>query len=241
MDDGRFDAMVRVLGAGAPRRRVLAGLLAGLPLAFDENAAARKKNKKKCKGGKKRCGKACRDLRVDPANCGFCGNACPNDLPACTSGRCEPPPCPDGLTRCEGLGCIDTEFNTQNCGATCEPCNFFQEACLFGVCQELCDPSEHFCQDPNPGQCRPGYYCFTSRASNATVCGQVGLASPCAVCEVDADCDDVTGPGSVCVDVDGFCFCEEEPNPTACIRPCGEEVPLQRSARASHQNSLRRE
>jgi hypothetical protein len=46
-----------------------------------------KHGKCKCKGGLTKCGKNCRDLAVDPLNCGACGHVCPAGQ-TCVSGQC---------------------------------------------------------------------------------------------------------------------------------------------------------
>ena len=61
MDDARFDALTRVLGALVDRRttvRTVAGGVGLLGLAA-QHAAGAKNKKKKCKKGKKKCGKTC--------------------------------------------------------------------------------------------------------------------------------------------------------------------------------------
>jgi hypothetical protein len=82
MDGARFDALVRSIETAVPRRSTLTGVFcAGLAvLAFrlrmEDSKANHKKKKKKCKGGKKKCGKKCFDLQTDATHCGSCDIAC---------------------------------------------------------------------------------------------------------------------------------------------------------------------
>jgi hypothetical protein len=93
MDADRFDGLARALSRTPSRRAVsrgLAGLAAGPVLAplLDWTASeAKKKRKKKCKGGKKKCGKKCIDIQNDANNCGGCGKLCAPGQ-ACEQGSC---------------------------------------------------------------------------------------------------------------------------------------------------------
>ena len=325
MDDLRFDALVRVLGSGAPRRRVLAGLLASLPLALAGHDAAakgkgkgkKKKNGKKlCKGGAIRCGKSsqCIDLKNDSSNCGNCGNICGGgrachtgscvscgpdscsiglgeecgggfpcsqqtgtagtticadldrtrcgctsdqgcvgltgsgsicvrdpDFPACPWGTCVPPcdaPCPGNGAFCPGIGCRNLQSDREHCGECGNVCDFGQEVCSAGSCDDICDPGRQFCLEFFPHICGNNCACLTSKESDTTICGQLGPSSPCMACETDAECETALGEGSVCIDIEGFCFCEDEPFATACVHPCGLFPPERR--RRSQGGGLRR-
>lgn len=108
MREVRFDRLVRLLSSAGNRRasrRVFAGLaLLAFPTA---DSLARKKKKRKCRGGTVRCSGACRDLRQDASNCGACGVRCPAGAP-CLAGVCQPqdpgpncaPPCSTATSRC---------------------------------------------------------------------------------------------------------------------------------------------
>jgi hypothetical protein len=61
-------------------------------------------------------------------------------------------------------------------------------------------------------------FCMQHHVDKACVCIGQGL---CAVCSNDADCDPITGPGSVCVDVDQNAGCCVGISNTACQPPCG--------------------
>src|SRR5438105_5465 len=69
------------------------------------------------------CGATCRDLAVDPANCGMCGNVCagaPRGVPSCASGVCGFT-CNPGFADCDGMtrnGCeTHTPDDVAHCGA----------------------------------------------------------------------------------------------------------------------------
>lgn len=92
MDRYRFAAFVRALFVAASRRAALSGLL-GTALAAllarlgaDDAVGKKKHKKKKCKGGKKKCGKKCVDLATSGAHCRACGNACATG--GCVHGAC---------------------------------------------------------------------------------------------------------------------------------------------------------
>jgi hypothetical protein len=146
MDQDRFDAFVLSLDTGVPRRSALIGTLgtglAGLLTRLGvETAESKKKKRKKCKGGKKKCGKkcilkteccggcdegetccdgTCRDLATDVANCGACGNACATA--ECVHGSCActgEDDCPD-ICSCRssvegGSTCIAKPPETVEC------------------------------------------------------------------------------------------------------------------------------
>lgn len=81
MNTVRFERLTRLLTpAKAPRRQALGALLLGSITSrlggVDGEARKRKKRKKKCKGGTKKCGKRCLDLATDGDNCGACGHDC---------------------------------------------------------------------------------------------------------------------------------------------------------------------
>ena len=141
MDDGRFDALIRVLGSDASRRRMLAGLLAALPIALGSDQTTAKK-KKKCKG-KKKCGAKC----IPKTNC--CTD---NDCDAgksCTNGACTCTP-----------NCIRKRCGNDGCGGSCGTCQggscgpSFQCVCPFPVIRTPpCDPGS--CPTCSPGVCCP--------------------------------------------------------------------------------------
>jgi hypothetical protein len=191
MDDGRFDAMVRELSAGAPRRRVLAGLLASIPIALvghDATAKRKRKNKKKSKKGNSFCGK-------------------------CAGKPCGAPGCPEGCLTCSGSGprsCFQGEclcygggiVDRSRCGPDCEPCPTGR-SCEFDVCicpgeecNGACCPPGQFC-DRGQCACFAGETCGDACCTGNDVCdgqGQCVCQPACAGKACGADgCGDVCG------------------------------------------------
>ena len=225
MDDGRFDAMARVLGSGAPRRRVLAGLLASLPLALGGNAAAKKK--------KKKCGNKC----IPKSNCCTSAACGPNET--CTNGKCTcTPECVDkecGSDGCKGdcgtctlpdvcdpegqcctPDCDGKDCGSDGCGGTCGTC---QNGTCRGGGQCLC-PFPEVPTNCNSGfcsSCSPGLCCTTNQTclngacgacpeaselcpiEQAHVCGRTGAPNPFCYCITSIDdeptCSSVFGDG----------------------------------------------
>jgi hypothetical protein len=131
------------------RRTVVAGLIAS-PLAIPHDAEAkRKKRKKRCQGGTKRCDKCCVSLTSDHANCGTCGVACLT-FDACLNGGCGRTcitPSPPG--GCSGASCTGVQ-GSGNCDTTTEgqivcidlgpPCDTYERCDSSADC-----PIEHVC------------------------------------------------------------------------------------------------
>jgi hypothetical protein len=165
-----------------------------------------KKHKKKCKGGKSKCGRACVDRRRDPSNCGGCGVACPTGG-ACNNGVCE---CP-GRVSC-GATCVDLKTDAANCG-TCGRACAAGKVCVEGLCWTPC---------PVPsGTCGSAVPC-----SGTGICVSLSGANVCAasvICNMATDC---TGnraacpEGFACVDI----CCDPFPIPlppydSTCLQP----------------------
>ncbi len=96
-----------------------------------------------CSGGTTFCTDRCADLRVDPRDCGGCGQACatvPNAAPTCAQGLCVAA-CASGFGDCDGTygnGCeVDLRSTQSHCGACGQGC--FRPnaaaACVEGVCR----------------------------------------------------------------------------------------------------------
>lgn len=78
-------------------------------------------------GGRRCCGTVCADILGDPANCGTCGNVCPDG--SCAAGRCGG--CPEGGCLCGGRECVEaccgdvcvsTTADSANCGSCGHRC-----------------------------------------------------------------------------------------------------------------------
>jgi len=91
-----------------------------------------------CPGGKPGIGNRCSSLKIDPSNCGRCGNACPPGH-QCSNGVCSP--CPSGQTLC-GTRCVNLSQDTQNCGSCGNICPWSPHStptCVGGACGFFCD------------------------------------------------------------------------------------------------------
>jgi hypothetical protein len=231
----RFADLLRLFAQNPTRRafgRAIAGSVFGGALGISAllevpGKRKRHKKKKKCKGGKKKCGKKCFDLQTDPAHCGSCGNACdesevclggtcgcPVDEPACGGACCAPANCIDGA-------CCQTD---RTCGTVCcaadEVCGK-PEAGLCVVGQGTCPSGADSC-DGNAVICNSPETCGCFQSvSGATRCGQGTVDTQCGQCTNDAACEGILGePGAFCARFFGSSCpsCEEGQN--ACFVPC---------------------
>jgi hypothetical protein len=137
MDARQFDDLVVHL---THRRRVLGGSLGtglALLLAGAEPRVAAKR--KKCKKGKKRCGKKCVSVKSDRKNCGACRQECAAAA-VCLSGVCVT--CPSGQTGC-GTTCVDLTSNPSDCGRCGNACPE-GTVCRVGQCA-FCDSDQTRC------------------------------------------------------------------------------------------------
>jgi hypothetical protein len=157
MEESRFDTWTR-------RRFGLAtggAAVALMGLAGRNGALAKKKKKKKCKGGKKKCGKKC----ILKTQC-CVDTDCPTGAD-CVSGTCV---CPSGTTNC-GDVCADLTTDGANCGACGNVCD--TNGCVNGFCT---------CQVPQ--DCN-GCVCALRLEDAETACtGDITTQT----CSVDADC-----------------------------------------------------
>ena len=128
----------------------------------------KKKRKKRCTGGKTRCGKRCVDTRVDPANRGRCGRACVAPETCGGGNPGTPGACGCTKTTCaaQGKDCgtiADGRGGTLQCGACDDPdicggggmanvcgCLANGELTTVGNCDVCC--SKDCCGTDVPGQ-----------------------------------------------------------------------------------------
>ena len=198
MDTIRFDAVTRVLAAGASRRAalsVLAGaVLHGRGLVRGERPAeARREKRKRCKP--KCVGKACGK--------NGCGGTCGRCDGTCVGGVCV---CPGGLRSCDGAcrQCCD-DLHCENgrsclqgvcacprgrapCATAC--CGLF-ETCEIGMCAAPPPPNCDGFSSP----CTSGVTCCSGACVELlgiTYCDRSELGEPCFD---DVDCI----AGAVCV------------------------------------------
>lgn len=188
MDARHLDDLAREIGSQVPRRSVLGALggLAALLVAPKIETDAKKK-KKKCKGGKKKCGKKCilADQCCTSADCGSRGN--------CVNGTCV---CPTGQKACNG-GCIPQTSCCQN--SECGP----NQTCSNGTC--ACPGNQTKCGDAciESGLCCPNGDCPTGQFCEGATCwcnaaDGVWCDAKCCDGSKDEVCD-YNATGSTCV------------------------------------------
>jgi alpha-tubulin suppressor-like RCC1 family protein len=111
-------------------------------------------------GGLAECSGACRDLNVDPSNCGGCGVACTGGK-SCVGGVCTLV-CGPGTSQCSAR-CVDTQIDGTNCGGCGTTCPA-TASCTGGSC--LCPGAKPLiCA----GACKDG----ANDMQNCGACGNV--------------------------------------------------------------------
>ena len=120
------------------------------------------------------------DIRLDPANCGGCGELCQSTTRAdveCQEGTCVVTRCKTGFASCGSKpvqACdTDTRTDVDNCGGCGVRCPFVatQRACAASVCgSQACDAQHADCDAAVPG-------CETDLQKDPLHCG--GCATPC--------------------------------------------------------------
>lgn len=199
MDGQRFDELARALGAGASRRRVLKGLLAGL--AATGLQANRSFAQETCDTDEDcATGETCIE--------GVCQAVCAGETEVCETGD----DCCDGLICVQegGPGLCQSPDACQELGEGCAgvaPC-CDGLACLDNVCVETCAAEEAACQTSE--DCCDGLICWGDG-------GGPGTCFPPDYCKnLGEGCHDAFAPccdGMSCVD--GYCIeAEPEPEPT---------------------------
>jgi hypothetical protein len=122
------------------------------------------------------------DLTGDVANCGACGNACPdvaNGSPGCKAMMCGILACKQGFADCDnkvGNGCETNKLtDPRNCGACAVVCAApnAMPACLNGACRiDVCTPGFADCDmQPNNG-------CEINLNVDPANCGKCGNVCP---------------------------------------------------------------
>jgi hypothetical protein len=248
VDAGRFDDLLRSLFESPTRRgigRTLAGLTLGGMLgksALADVEARKKKRRKKCKGGKKKCGKKCRDLQSDPLNCGSCGNRCDDDM-VCRDGECV---CPEGETECGDTCCPSGQIcaDGQCADDPCPPefiCPLAQ-ACVNGAC--VCPAGETACEN---ACCEAGLTCVNGACEDLCPpqllclfgqgCVDGECACPLAACDAADDPTNDQFEGCSCgesIEGEQFCFaigsCASPPPTCATSAECGDGFACQASS-----------
>lgn len=171
-----FDRALVSLGPHTSRRIVIGGILGLLGArAADFQGEARRKKRKKCRKGTKKCGKRCFNLQTDAANCGACGAACPADR-VCAQGACA---CPVGSSLVNGA-CIPTF----GCTAQADACQFPQTNC-----PQRPDLLDAFCFVTPEGQpfCGDLTVCVQAIAGCTPVAGRPRVLLSCPNCPDQGD------------------------------------------------------
>jgi hypothetical protein len=156
MNAGSFDALIR--GASVTNsRRALGRLLAAIAAASiggvatpQSGDAGNRKRKRRCRGGKRRCGRRCVDTRTNPRHCGGCGNRCQVNG-VCIAGRCT---CPKGNCADPGLNCCPKDLAVDCTGFTAnDPQGQFTDVATCGFTTEC--PTDRQCVGPRFQACCP--------------------------------------------------------------------------------------
>ena len=103
----------------------------------------------------------CANTQTDQANCGSCGNVCPQGQ-VCSGGTCA---CAPGLTQCPGDGglvCVNTGADDNNCGGCGNVCPPMTPTCSLGTCvacgvNDVIYNGHCYYLDGSQGACDPGY------------------------------------------------------------------------------------
>jgi len=162
-----------------------------------------------------------------PANCGACGEKCPNDKPYCTGGKCTSIVCDEGSADCNGDNVMcETDLRTvNNCGACGVACGSVANASVScsdaGTCEPTCNSGFNSCDDSFSNGCETDIRTLANCGTCGTSCAHNNAVSSCgdgnctlAMCNAGyGDCNTNKADG-----------CEERLNTGThcgqCSRPC---------------------
>lgn len=210
MDIQRFDALVRQLGQGETRRRLL-GLFGGTALGglmattFGPEAEAKKKKKKKKSCKKKKCGECqvCQKGKCQPKA----------DGTACTDGACEGGVCV-GINNCPPAQVCELAETCCTDGINC-----ITDVCFCGENQQevcSCPAGDEYCEGADGAQCcLTGDTCASIGACVTETCSaNNGFCEfEWALCGENCGCFSSVGGAHVCGSLEGF---ECPPDPSQC-------------------------
>jgi len=133
------------------------------------------------------------DLKVDPENCGACGNKCAAGQ-TCEGGSCM---CPAGTINCGG-DCVDVLTDARNCGKCGRRCPGPSSktangspVCEAGQCSYTCFPGFANCDDNPANGCEANLltnpnHCGTCPTKCNVAAGQPCIVGKCLTRECDA-------------------------------------------------------
>lgn len=169
-----FDRPLGCLASRDSRRALLSGAM-GLLGASIPDLPSEAKKKKRCKGGAKRCGRRCTNLKTDSANCGACGTRCGTGR-VCVNGVCG---CKVGQSLVQGV-CIPTF----GCTAQTDTC-----ASKETNCPQRPDLQDAFCFVTAEGEpfCGDITDCVNAIADCTPVNGKQRVLLSCPLCPDQGD------------------------------------------------------
>jgi len=176
-----------------------------------------------CREGRTSCGEECVDLDSDPAHCGGCDDACPDEAPFCVDGSCHDD-C-GALARCEGV-CVSLRSDPEHCGSCDRACDAEAPLCGGGECFARCPEGLEQCEggecadtEVDPRHCGGcGVACRADERCQAGTCvsDEPCVAEGLTLCEgrcvdTQSDVENCGDCGAECVDgdscVEGACNC----------------------------------
>ena len=167
-----------------------------------------------CAAGETFCAGRCVDTRAAPADCGSCGNVCPDrpsSSPACAAGACSIR-CDVGFASCDGSeanGCeVDTRATAVHCGGCAMPCPARAGAtatCANGVCGYACASGLADCDANGANGCEVDTRADSSNCgacgTRCVLAGTTSVRCSAGACQVETcaanrgDCDRVASNG----------------------------------------------